>query len=125
MSTETLTKTRLRAGVWQGILSTEKDTPAPEIDVWHLEAPLQGVTVKPVADQPRQYLIAVPIPVTALNDGVQTFVIQNKHSQETYASFSIIAGDPLDGDLRAEINLLRAELDLLKRAFRRHCVETA
>ncbi|MFN3606104.1 MAG: hypothetical protein ACK4SS_02755 [Cypionkella sp.] len=125
MTAETLTKTRLRAGVWQGILSTGKDAPAPEIDVWHLEAPLQGVSVKPVADQPGQYLVAVPIPITALNDGVQTFVIQNKHSQETYASFTIIAGDPLDDDLRAEINLLRAELDLLKRAFRRHCVETA
>jgi hypothetical protein len=125
MTTETLTKTRLRAGVWHGILSTAQDAPAAEIDVWHLEAPLQGVTVKPVADQPRQYLVAVPIPITALNDGVQTFVIQNKHSQETYASFTIIAGDPLDDDLRAEINLLRAELDLLKRAFRRHCVETA
>jgi hypothetical protein len=26
--------------------------------------------------------------------------------------------------LRAEVDLLRAELDMLKRAFRRHCVET-
>jgi hypothetical protein len=27
-------------------------------------------------------------------------------------------------DIRAEMDLLRAELDLLKQAFRRHCVET-
>jgi hypothetical protein len=30
----------------------------------------------------------------------------------------------LDEDIRAEVDLLRAELDLLKRAFRRHCSET-
>ena len=27
-------------------------------------------------------------------------------------------------DIRAELSLVRDELDLLKRAFRRHCVET-
>jgi hypothetical protein len=32
---------------------------------------------------------------------------------------------PLEEDIRAEVSLLRAELDLLKRAFRRHCAETA
>jgi hypothetical protein len=61
--------------------------------------------------------------VLILNDGVQTFVIQN--AGQTLGSFSIVSGRPLDHDLRSEIDLLRAELDLLKRAFRRHCVETA
>jgi hypothetical protein len=30
----------------------------------------------------------------------------------------------MEDDLRAEVDLLRAELDMLKRAFRRHCLET-
>ena len=38
--------------------------------------------------------------------------------------FSIIAGEALGEDLHAEVELLRAELDMLKRAFRRHCLET-
>jgi hypothetical protein len=38
--------------------------------------------------------------------------------------FTLIAGDVLGDDIRAEVDLLRAELDMLKRAFRRHCVET-
>lgn len=129
MSGEILTKTRLRAGVWQGVLSMAKDAPAPQIDVWHLDAPLQGVTVQPTLGEAGvdtgEYLVSVPIAVSAINDGVQTFVIKNAITQQTYASFSLIAGDPLDSDLRAEIDLLRAELDLLKRAFRRHCVDTA
>ncbi|MFZ5749697.1 MAG: hypothetical protein ACOY5U_01375 [Pseudomonadota bacterium] len=42
----------------------------------------------------------------------------------TLASFVVIGGAPVEADLRAEVELLRAELDLLKRAFRRHCAET-
>ncbi len=118
----TFTKTRLRAGIWQGVLTLDKGE-APEIDVMHLEAPLSGVTVKPM--QSSEYLVSVPIPLRALNDGVQTFIVQSSKGGETLASFSIIAGSALDDDLRAEIELLRGELDLLKRAFRRHCVETA
>jgi hypothetical protein len=118
----TFTKTRLSSGVWQGVLSLA-DGEVPEIDVMHLESPVQGVTVKPL--QEKDYLVSVPIPLRALNDGVQSFVVQSAKTSETLASFAIIAGSALDEDLRAEIDLLRAELDLLKRAFRRHCVETA
>ena len=38
--------------------------------------------------------------------------------------FTLMAGDAVADDLRAEVELLRAELDMLKRAFRRHCLET-
>ena len=116
-----LTKTRLRAGVWQGVLSGA--TMAPQINVLHLETALSGVTVTPLADQ--DYQLAIPIPARLLNDGVQTFVIQDATTGDKLGSFAILAGSALDDDLRAEIDLLRAELDLLKRAFRRHCVETA
>ena len=37
----------------------------------------------------------------------------------------MITGEPLGDDIRAEVELLRAELDMLKRAFRRHCLETS
>lgn len=115
-----LTKTRLRAGVWQGVVSGA--TTPPQITVMHLEKAVPGVTVTPLADQ--TYHLSIPIPVRLLNDGVQTFVIQD-NSGEKLGSFAILAGSAMDDDLRAEIELLRAELDLLKRAFRRHCVETA
>ena len=119
----TLTKTRLRAGVWEGVISSIKDE--PEIIVVHLEKMLAGVKVQPLPNQMGEFLLSVPIPANLLNDGVQTFVIIDKNTEETLGSFAIIAGSPLDDDLRGEIALLRAELDLLKRAFRRHCVETS
>lgn len=119
----TLTKTRLRAGVWEGVISSAKDS--PEIIVVHLEKMLAGVSVQALPNQVGEFLLSVPIPANLLNDGVQTFVIIEKNTEETLGSFAIIAGSPLDDDLRGEIALLRAELDLLKRAFRRHCVETS
>ena len=39
-------------------------------------------------------------------------------------SFALMSGDALSYDIRAEMTLLREELDMLKRAFRRHCLET-
>lgn len=120
MSDISLIKTRIRAGVWEGILCGA--TAVPNIAVRHLEQMLKGVTVKPADGG--DYTIFVPIPAQLLNDGVQTFVVQDAQTGATLASFTIITGRPLDDDLRSEIDLLRAELDLLKRAFRRHCVET-
>ena len=55
---------------------------------------------------------------------MQTVVIADAETGEAEATVSLVAGEALAGDLRAEIDLLRAELDMLKRAFRRHCLET-
>jgi len=68
--------------------------------------------------------VKVPVPASAISDGVQTFVISDGDTGDVLNTFSILAGDAIGEDMRAEMDLLRAELDLLKRAFRRHCVET-
>ena len=77
--------------------------------------------VRPVAGKSGQFTLRVPIPAWALNEGVQTFVVQA--GGERLAQFTLIAGQPLEEDIRAEVSLLRAELDLLKRAFQRHLRE--
>jgi hypothetical protein len=118
-----LTKTRIRAGIWEGVLTGPEH--APLLEVLLLEQPVPGVTATAVPDRPGDWAVRVPIPATALNDGVQTFLIRNKPTGETLAHFTVITGVAMEDDLRAEIDLLRAELDMLKRAFRRHCVETA
>jgi hypothetical protein len=93
----------------------------PALEVTHLGRALDGVSVMPGPQG--SHVVRVPIPVEALSDGVQTFLI--RAAGETLGHFTVIAGVPMEDDLRAEIDLLRAELDLLKRAFRRHCAETA
>ena len=122
MGEHELTKTRIRAGVWEGILTGVAG--APKLEVLLLEQPVSGVTVAPADGKPGAWAVSVPIPAHALSEGVQTFLIREAGMTETLAHFTIVTGVAMEDDVRAEIDLLRAELDMLKRAFRRHCLET-
>jgi hypothetical protein len=122
MPDTTLTKTRIRAGIWEGVLTGPANQPALEVTL--LEKPLAGVAVTALPDQPGAWAVRVPVPAEVLNDGVQTFLIRDTATGATLQHFTIITGVAMEDDLRAEVDLLRAELDMLKRAFRRHCLET-
>lgn len=123
MSQIVLTPTRIHAGIWEGVLSGA-DAP-PVLEVRHLNKPVAGLAVTPVPDRPGDWLVRVPIPAELLCQGVQTFVVRDPAQDAALAHFTIVTGVSMEDDLRAEIGLLRAELDLLKKAFRRHCLETA
>ncbi len=123
MTEFSLTKTRIRAGIWEGVVSGSAAEPA--LQVLHLEKPVAGVKVTAVSERPGNWLVQVPIPPELLSEGVQTFLICDAASGEKLQHFTIITGVAMEDDLRAEVDLLRAELDMLKRAFRRHCLETA
>ena len=127
MSDLTLTATRVFQGVWEGVITRTSGTDigAPKISVTHLGTALDDVTVTADPAQVNQWQVRVTIPAAALCDGVQTFLIRDAAVDVALGSFSIAMGDVLDTDIRGEVDLLRAELDMLKRAFRRHCVETA
>jgi len=118
-----LTKTRLIEGVWEGVLTGTEGTDAPALAVTHQNTAVETITVTP-RDGGSSWLVRIAIPVAMIADGVQTFVITGMASGRVLASFALLAGEGLAEDIRSEMNLLRAELDLLKRAFRRHCVET-
>ena len=122
MTDAVLTKTRIRAGVWEGVL-TGAGT-APRIEVLHLGQPVPGLIVTPLPERAGDHAVRLAIPVELLSDGVQTFVLRDADTATTLAHFSIVTGMALDEDIRAEVDLMRAELDMLKRAFRRHCLET-
>jgi len=113
--------TGITAGIWQGDLIADGDT-EPALRVTHLATALDGVDCR---HDPANgvWHVTVPIPPDLISDGVQTFVISDAQGT-TLGSFAVICGEPLTDDLRAEIGLLRSELDLLKTAFRRHCAET-
>ncbi len=121
MTEATLTKTRLIEGVWEGVLTGLSSDSSPTIAVEHLGKSLDGVEVMGTDNS---WGVRVPIPVELISDGVQSFVVLDKSTGQKLGSFSILAGDALADDIRAEVDLLRAELDMLKKAFRRHCVET-
>jgi hypothetical protein len=116
-----LTETRIAGGVWEGVLGRVKGD-APAVEALHGSRVVEGVEVQPLPGKEGRFAVRVPIPAWAVNDGVQTFLIQV--GGVTLGQFTLIAGQPLDDDFRAELGLLRAELDLLKRAFQRHCRES-
>ena len=124
MSDVTLTKTRLFEGVWEGVLTYDgAGNFQPEIEVTHLQKPIGRVEVTENREE-GYWVVRVPIPAELIADGVQTFLIQDKRSGETLNSFALMSGDVLSYDIRTDVPLLREELDMLKRAFRRHCLET-
>ena len=118
-----LTERRLRGGIWEGVLTAPAGAP-PEVIVTHQDRPLSA-ELHPVEGRPGDWLLRVAVPAELLSEGVQTFLIAEAKSGLRLGSFAIIAGEAAGDDLRAEIDLLRAELELLKHAFRRHCARMA
>lgn len=116
-----LDQTRIAEGVWEGVLSGVRGD-APNIEAVQSGRAIDGVEIQPLPGKAGHFSVRVPIPSRALNQGVQTFLI--RAGETTLAQFTLVAGEPLDADIRAELSLLRAELDLLKRAFQRHCRES-
>ncbi len=124
MSDLKVTATRLFEGVWEAMLtSATSNSDKPDIGVTHLDRRVEGVELLQSADA-ACWALRVPVPREALSDGVQTFVIRDLNDDTVVGNFTIIAGEALADDIRAEVNLLREELDMLKAAFRRHCLET-
>jgi hypothetical protein len=123
MTQTVLTKTRIQAGTYEGVLETGSAA-MPALSATCGDQTLNTLSVTPDEAEPGRWTIRLDIPTATLTDGIQTFTIVDGQSGETLDSFTIVTGTPLEDDLRGEINLLRAELDMLKKAFRRHCVET-
>ena len=107
---------RISGGVWEAVVTGAE---APVIEALHGGRSVEGVTVE--ADRPGRYTVRVPIPAWAVNEGVQTILVQA--GGERLAAITLVAGEPLDEDIRGEVSFLRAELDVLKRAFQRHVRE--
>ncbi|MBW7922919.1 MAG: hypothetical protein H3C51_12585 [Rubellimicrobium sp.] len=110
-----LVRTRLRAGIWEGVL--EGSGTPPPLEARHHDRVLPGLAV---TAQAGEQVVRVALPADLIGDEVQVVVIAVQGTGEVLASVPVIAGAALADDIRAEVGLLRAELDLLKRAFRRH-----
>lgn len=114
----------LKSGIWQGILT--RSAPPGRLVLVHLGSGVAEARV--TAQEDGTWRVAAAIPAQRLSDGVQTFLLMEDGGEpgealqpaaRHLASFSIVAGEPIDEDLSAEINLMRSELDLLKREMRR------
>lgn len=107
-------------GIWQAEVASVDQ---PDIVVFYQGSEVSGVSIEEV--DTNLWEISVPIPSVAIAAGVHSFAVQERGADTTLTSFSILAGDVLAHDVRAEMSLMRAELDLLKRAFRRYVSENS
>ena len=114
----------LRGGIWQGIL--QRKTPPARLLLVHMGARIAEARATPEGDG--RWRITVAIPAERLSDGVQTFLLVEDEAQGgappdpgalQLSHLTVVAGEPLDLDLRAELDLLRGELDLMKKELRR------
>lgn len=112
-----LTCTRFEDGIWHGHIQAATE---PRVEVRYHGNALEGVELSASGDG---WSLSVPVPRAALSEGVHSFVIVDTAATQKLGDFTVIAGSPAADDLRAEIALLRAELDMLKRAFRQICRE--
>ena len=123
MSVLTVTKTRIANGYWEGVITDVPSGIRPGVGVRFRDKPVADVTITEAGDG--TWRLRFAIPAAMISDGIQTITIVEANTGDVLGSAALIAGDAADETMQAEINLLREELDLLKQAFRRHCVETA
>lgn len=118
-----LQTTGVKSGTWEGILSGVNPEDVPKLVVTLHDQTVGELEPTPL-DGSDDFHVSFAIPAEQLNEGVQTYLFVHPDTKETLAHFSVVAGEVLADDLRAEIDLLRAELDMFKRVFRQHCIET-
>lgn len=114
----------LKSGIWQGIL--RRDQAPGRLLLVHMGSRVGDA--RATAQEDGSWRIAAAIPPQKLSDGVQTFLLLEDAGEGAeppqpaarhLSSLSIVAGELLEEDMRAEMNLMRSELDLLKRELRR------
>ncbi|WP_372990968.1 hypothetical protein [Sulfitobacter sp.] len=123
MTQLSLTKTRMIEGTWQGVITGASET-KPEISVTHANVSVPDFKLVH-NDASNHWVLTIPMPAAAIADGIQTILIIDRQADQKIGEIVMIGDEVYGVDLRAEMDLMRAELDMLKRAFRRHCVETS
>jgi len=116
MAKAQIVNSRLQAGQWKADLLGHGST-APDLVV------VFGNQTQPPIDQTYEpardiWHLHLPLPAGMVTDGIHTCLLQTT-AGETLFQLTLSAGEVLADDLRAQIGLLRAELELLKSAFRK------
>ena len=105
----------IRQGIWTALLDLPRGT-TPDLEVVHDGKRLSGMTLSAVGDK-EGWLLAIPIPAATLSDGVQIYVLRDVANATVIGHIPIMLGEDLAQSLTAEVALLRAELELVKRAL--------
>jgi hypothetical protein len=125
MSDFQVTKTRILAGIWEGVVDFigTGEIREPGLVCLHDGTRIPSLTYVPDPEADGRWILRIAIPPHVLADGIQVFLVNDQDTGETLTQFSILTDEHFDEGLRREVALLRAELDIVKRAIRRIAVE--
>jgi len=121
MTEDTLVQLRLQDGRYEGLMTAQS---AEAVELLHAGKVIANATVTANDSQPGTYTVTADLPATVLSEGVQVVALRAQGSGAVLGRITLMSGSALDEDIRAELALVRDELEMLKRAFRRHCAET-
>jgi hypothetical protein len=120
-SDEILTRVRLQGGRYDGLYQGPE---AAALEAVHEGAVIAVATTIADDAMPGRWRVSLELPATIISDGVQVIALRSTATGMVLDRVTLMAGAPLDDDIRAEVSLLRDELEMLKRAFRQHVRET-
>lgn len=118
-----LVKKSFREGIWIGEVEDYTEKVAPSFVVSSSDRMIDDMNVAQVNGS-GTWQVSIRVPADVMSDAGEVFLIVDQQSGDNLASFAVYSDASLNGSLRTEVDLLRAELEMLKRAFRRHCAET-
>lgn len=120
MAKWTLKRLRLASGLWEGHLTGPAGLEPPALAATWRGAEIAQPGIEP--DGEGRWKVVFRLPANLMTDGTQTLAI-GPRGGDAFCLETLVFGDALDADLRAELSALRADLDLLKSAFRRHLAD--
>ena len=106
----------IRQGIWTALLDYPRGT-MPNLEVVHDGKPLAGMTLSAPADGTGGWRLSIPIPAGTLSDGVQIYLVRDVANDTVIGHIPILMGEGLADSLATEVALLRAELEVVKRAL--------
>lgn len=124
MTDDALVRIRLDAGRYEASLSSTNPAMEQGLEAVHEGKVVAVATLTHDQGDKGRWQVTIDLPATVIADGVQVIAIRAIATGAVLDRITLMSGTPLDEDIRVEVALLRDELEMLKRAFRRHCAET-
>jgi hypothetical protein len=116
----TLTRLRLVAGLWEGRLTGPAGAPPPDLAATWMGEEIAQARIVP--EREGAWAVTLDLPLAIMSDGTHSLAI-GPRGADPLCLETLAFGDPLEAELRADLAALRTELDVLKRALRRHLAE--
>jgi hypothetical protein len=112
-----LDRLSLAAGLWQGRLTGPEGAEPPPLAATCAGIELAAPRIEPAGAG--RWTVGLALPPAIMTDGTQVLAI-GPAGGDPFCLDRLAFGDALAGDLAAELAALRVEVEVLKRALRRH-----